>query len=380
MKTILKYISILASIALLGFVFYKKVYIPKTTYKTLTSTKGNLSVEIFGIGNVDAEHIYPISSQTGGKILAIHTDEAQWVKKGDLLVEIDSIDIPQLINEANISVSKASSEANATLQELKSLYAQQHLALITYQRYAKLKTHSFVSKAEYDKAKADLDAINAQIQATKAHLSSSRMEINRAKEALKALQQKLSRYKIYSPTDGYVISRDAEVSQSVLPSQSILKVVNPNTVWIKAYIDEKISGQVKIGQSATIKLRSQYEKRFKGKVVRIVPQSDPITKEREVDVSFDKLPMPFYINEQAEVTIASKTYTNIVKIPSSALSFYNSKSGVWTQKDSKAHFIPLEIVARSNKEVAVKGISEDTTILVESPNNKPLKEGASIHQ
>ena len=380
MKTISKYITIALVIGLLGFVFYKKVYIPKSTYQTTKSTKGNLSVEVFGIGNVDALHIYPISSQTGGKILSINTDEGKWVKKGDLLVTIDSIDIPQLLQEAKIGVQKASSEANATKQELKSLYAQQKLALITYQRYAKLKQHSFVSKAEYDKAKADLGVINAQIEATKAHLSSALMEIQRSQKATKALEEKLSRYAIYAPVDGFVISRDAEVEQSVLPSQSILKIVDPKSVWIKTYIDEKISGNVKVGQKASIKLRSQYEKVFGGKVVRIVPQSDPVTKEREVDVKFDKLPIPFFINEQAEVSINSKTYKDVVKVPSNALSFYDGKSGVWVVKGSKAHFVPLEIIARGAKEVAVKGIDADTTILIETAKNKPLKEGASIYK
>jgi RND family efflux transporter MFP subunit len=379
MKTLLKYIAIALVVGFGVITFYKKVYIPKTTYETLSASRGDLSVEVFGIGNVDAEHIYSITSQTGGKILNLYTDEGKWVKKGDVLVKIDSIDIPQQLKEAQIAVQKASSEANATKKELKSLYAQQQLAQITYKRYAKLKQQSFASKAEYDKAKADLDVINAQIQASKAHLQSALMEIERSKEAVNALKERLSRYEISSPIDGFVISRKAEVAQSVLPSQVIFEIVDPNSVWVKTYIDEKLAGRVKLNQKATIQLRSQFEKKFSGKVVKIVPVSDKITKEREVDVKFDKLPMPFFINEQAQVSIASKTYKNIIKVPARALSFYDGKSGVWVAKDNKAHFSPLKIIARGNKFVAVSGIDEKAVILVETDKNKPLKEGASIH-
>jgi multidrug efflux pump subunit AcrA (membrane-fusion protein) len=124
MKTLLKYIAIALVVGFGVITFYKKVYIPKTTYETLSASRGDLSVEVFGIGNVDAEHIYSITSQTGGKILNLYTDEGKWVKKGDVLVKIDSIDIPQQLKEAQIAVQKASSEANATKKELKSLYAQ----------------------------------------------------------------------------------------------------------------------------------------------------------------------------------------------------------------------------------------------------------------
>jgi hypothetical protein len=104
-----------------------------------------------------------------------------------------------------------------------------------------------------------------------------------------------------------------------------------------------------------------------------------VTQEREVDVAFDKLPLPFYINEQAEVSIASKTYKSVVKVPSKALNYYKEKVGVWTEKGGKAHFIPLKILARGHKEAAVKGLEADTTLLIAADNKKPLKEGAGVH-
>ena len=379
MQTSLKYAIAVLLLVAGGTLFYNKVYIPKTTYETVESKVGDLHVEVFGIGNVGAKHIYSITAQTGGKILSLRTDEGEWVKKGDLLVTLDSVDIPQLLEEAKIAVEKARSEYLATQKELESLFAQKQLAQITYTRYAKLKKQSFASKAEYDKAKADLDVIDAQIAATKAHIASAKMEIDRAQKGVDALLEKLSRYKVYAPVDGYVISRSVEVAQNVLPSQVIFQIVDPKSVWVKAYIDEKISGSVKVGQKATIQLRSQYEKRFVGTVSRIVAQSDAVTQEREVNVAFDKLPIPFYINEQAEVNIASKNYKDIVKIPTKALSYYKEHSGVWVEEDGKAHFIPLEIIARGHEEIAVSGLDKETTILLESPQKKALNEGARIH-
>ncbi|HIP18612.1 MAG TPA: efflux RND transporter periplasmic adaptor subunit [Sulfurovum sp.] len=359
--------------------FYNKVYIPKSTYERVVSSKGDLAVETYGIGNVGAKYTYSITAQTGGKILSITTDEGRWVKKDDLLVTIDSVDVPQMLEEAEIAAKKAASELVATQKELLSLQAQRELAQITYVRYAKLKEQSFASKSEYDKAKADRDVIEAQIEATRAHIASATMEVSRTQKAVEALKEKLARYMVYAPVDGYVISRDAEVAQTVLPSQAILQIVNPEDVWVKAYIDEKVSGRVKVGQKAEITLRSQYEKRFEGTVARIVPKSDPVTLEREVDVVFKRLPKPFYINEQAEVSISSKTYKDVVKVPLKALSYYKKKVGVWTEKEGKAHFIAVKVLVRGDKEAAVTGIEDNMTLLIESEKKKPLKEGSSVH-
>ena len=74
-----KYIIALVVVIIGMFLFYNKVYVVKTTYKTLSPTVGDLSVKVFGIGNVGAKDIYSINAQTGGKIVSILSDEGQWV-------------------------------------------------------------------------------------------------------------------------------------------------------------------------------------------------------------------------------------------------------------------------------------------------------------
>ena len=379
MSKIAKYTVFIVAVLLIGVVFYNKVYIPKHTFETVSPSKGDLNRDVFGIGEVGAKNIYAIDSQTGGKILAINTDEGKWVKKGDLLVIIDAVDLPQLLDEAKLSVYKANSELEATKKELQSLLVQKALSKLTFERYKKLKENAFVSQSEYDKAKTDLDTIQANIEVAKAHIDSSKTEIIRSQKAFDALSVKLSRYKIYAPIDGYVISKDTEVAQSVVPTQPILKIVDPKTVWIKAYIDEKISADVKVGQSAQITLRSQSQKILQGHVKRIVPQSDAVTQEREVDVSFDTIPVPFYINEQAEVLIATQQFKNVLKVPSNLIVYKDKKAGVWVEKDFHAHFLHVEILAIANEETAVKDLDENIDILVPDKYKKSFSEGMRIY-
>lgn len=380
MKTWKKYLIALSVLALVAVAFYFKVYIPKTTYETLAPKIGSLSVEVFGIGTVHAKNIYPINAQTGGKILEIFTDEGKWVKKGDLLVTIDSVDLPLQLEEARASLAKAKYESNAVKKELESLISQKTLIQINYNRYEKLFAQKYAAKAEYDKANADLQNITAQIEASHAHINSSSAEITRVQKSIEALETKLSRLTIYAPIDGFVLSKDAETSQTVLPSQPIVTIVDAKTVWIKAFVDEQISGSIRVSQEVIITLRSQSNKTFKGKVERISAKSDAVTQEREIHISFETLPTPFYINEQAQVSILTEVFHDLFLIDAGLIVQNSGKTGVWISKDSKAHFVELSIVARSNNLIGVKsGVDENTKILVLNPNKKPLSEGMIIH-
>ena len=379
MKSIIKYLIILAIFVVVGFVFYNKVYIPKTTYDTLSPTRGNIDVEIFGIGNVGAKNIYSINAQTGGKILKLFTDEGEWVKKGDLLATLDSVELPQLLQESKISVTKAKSELIASQKELDSFDAQKVLAKLTYDRYNKLKKQSFASQSEYDKAKADLDVVEAQMKVTQARIKSAQLEITRSQKGVESLEVKLSRFKVYSPVDGYVIVKSVEEAQTLTPSQTIFEIVDPKTVWIKAYIDEKLSGSIKVGYSAKITLRSQRDVKYKGVVKRIVAKSDSVTQEREVDVAFEELPIPFYIEEQAEVLIATQHLDNVVKVTSSVVVYKNAQACIWLNNDFKAHCQKVEVIAKTQEEIAVKNLDINSKIIITNAKNKPLSEGMSIH-
>jgi len=85
------------------------------------------------------------------------------------------------------------------------------------------------------------------------------------------------------------------------------------------------------------------------------------------------------MNEQAEVFITTKHFTDIVKILATALNYQGEKAGVWINKDGKAHFQNIEIIARGEKELGVTGLDKNAKILIEIPGNKALKEGISVH-
>lgn len=375
----MKYIIGLVVIALAATLFYNKVYIPKTTFQTLQPKVGELDVSIQGIGNVGAKNIYNITAQSGGKIVELLSDEGEWVKKGDLLIVMDGVDLLEQLEVAKATLTKVEYDLVALKSELKNQNAQKTLLQATYNRYLKLKEKNFASQAEYDKANADLLSMQANISSSLSHINSAKASIVIAQKNIKVVQAKIDRLKVYAPVDGYVISKEVEVAQDVLPSTIIFQIVDPKTLWVKTKIDERVSAQVRLGQNATITLRSQENKIYKGEVKRVVSMSDAVTLEREIDVAFQTLPQPFFINEQAEVTIALKSYKNVIKIPSKVVIQENGELGVWIVSNYHVEFKTIDIVAQNDDEIAVSNIDKKSQIVIPNKNKKTLKNGMKIH-
>ncbi|MBU1658189.1 efflux RND transporter periplasmic adaptor subunit [bacterium] len=379
MRTSIKYSLALTVIAVVVGVFYLKVYIPKSTFTTLKPTLGDLQVSVKGIGNVSALNIYSITAQTGGKILEILADDGKWVKKDDLLVVMDGVDLPQQLEVAKANFRKSQFEEMALQSELNNQKAQKALLQITYNRYAKLKEQGFASASEYDKANTELKSIDAGMHATASRIDSAKAAVVVASKNIDALEVKIDRLKVYAPVDGYVISKEAEVAQNVLPSTAILKIVDPTTLWVQTKIDERISAQIELNQKATITLRSEPDKVYEGVVKRIGAMSDNVTLEREIYIAFEHIPKPFYINEQAEVNINVKTYTNIIKVPLKVIVEKNAKVGMWIIKDGHAHFLDIEKIAQNGSEIAISNGDENTQIIIPDTAKKPLSENMKIN-
>lgn len=381
MNRYIKYALITILVTIGAAIFYNKVYVVKSTFATTKPTIGDLHVTIRGIGNVDAKNIYTITAQSGGKIENIYFDEGMWVKKGSLLLNIDPVELPMLLDEAKLSEQKAKHEIDAAKSTLESLKAQKVLLQTTYERYKKLMEQKFTTQAEYDKAKSDLQNINAQISASKAQIASAKSEESRLKKSIEALEEKIARLNVYSPVDGYIITKEAEAAQYILPSTPVFKIVDPKTLWVKTNIDERVAGKIELGQKASIKLRSKPDSELLGTVERIVAVSDLVTLEREIAIGFETLPTPFYINEQAEVEIEVAKYENALKIPARLVVTKDGKKGVWVANSDNAHFQEISILAQNDEEVAVSsGINQQSELLLYNGGNKPLSDGMKIYR
>ena len=371
--------GILVLLVLLATLFYQKVYVPKATFATVQMKQQDFSVWLRGIGELDAQFIYKLGFPITGRVMTLAVDQGDVVEQQQLLAQLDDTELKASLAEVEALYAKTRLEIESTQREIALNKEQYDLNRLTYERYKKmLKTHN-VSQEQFDQVKSAMLKSKISLETAKIKLALSKSEVSRVEQSIKVVQAKLDYTQLYSPVAGLVIERLVEKGQSVAPAQPVVTVLDPNSLWIRAYIDERISGPIKVGQTAFITLRSMPKTPFEGTVKRVDFQSDRVTQERVVYIGFNQPLASFFLNEQAEVRILAETLSSAKTLPMETFATYKERSGVWINRDSKARFIPLNILASDHDHFVFEGeVSEADEVLVMAKNKKPLFDGASI--
>jgi RND family efflux transporter MFP subunit len=162
----------------------------------------------------------------------------------------------------------------------------------------------------------------------------------------------LSYARIAAPMDGVVIQRLAEVGSTVSPGTPLMKIVDPQSLWVATRVDESVVGRVQPGQVASIRLRSG--ELLPGKVARVSRQSDAATRELDVHVAFDVVPQRFAIDQEAEVSIAVGEDRGVL-VPLSALTRDRAgRQGVLVVDAGRTRFQPVETAGADVRQALVR--------------------------
>jgi HlyD family secretion protein len=160
--------------------------------------------------------------------------------------------------------------------------------------------------------------------------------ISDAKAQLQQQTATLDFHTLVTPYDAMVTARLKELGSALTAGQPVFTLIDPNTVWVLAYIDESKAGEITVGQPAEIVLRSQPSRRIAGRVARIEPESDRVNEERRVEIAFDQIPENFNLGEQAEVYITTVHLSQALLVPEAAIEGLGKNSGtVWTVEDGR---------------------------------------------
>jgi RND family efflux transporter MFP subunit len=372
MKKYLIYAIIIAGIA---GVFYKKVYIPKHTFQVVSAKKGDIKVIVNGVGNVGAENIYKVSALYGGKITNFNFQVGDFVKKGQLIANIDSVDLKDKIEELKANLKVINDNINSTIADKNSAYKQYLYQEEVLRKNTKLYKKRAISELEYKKYKTDRDIAKYKVVSLEEKLKSLKNQIPQIQASIKGLEEKLKRYTLIAPIDGYITKKYVSNYDIVGNNQPLIDIVNQKDVWIDTFIDTRISSDVKIGDKATIKLRSS-KNTVDGYVYKINPVNNPVTNEREIFIKFNQVKIPFYLEEQAIVNIKVNNLKDVTKIPAKALS-YNNGYGVWVLDGNKVHFKKIKVLVNNSKVIATR--DNVSKVVIPNPKKLPLKEGMKIY-
>lgn len=264
---------------------------------------------------------------------------------------------------ADEDVKNAIAQRNTALEEVKNVEAQIKSA-----------------GEEIKQAEAQVKAAIDDAETLKTGLKVIEQDISASEAAVNSANARKADNTIISQTTGYIVSRELETGAVVNPGTPILKIADPTTIWATVYVDELYARSFEVGDTAEITLRSMQASILNGKVARIRRESDRVTEQLAVDISFDKIPENLRLGEQLEVVIKPASRT-AKAIPASALIPSKEGFGVWTVNEGRLNFKKLQIgmVDSSGWTEVVSGLEEGEEVVVSPGKLSDLNnEGRSV--
>lgn len=252
--------------------------------------------------------VHTIASKISGTVKTLCVSDNQFVKKDDLLLEIDPADYEVVVKEARagletekaklseirdsvntakkqlagIAASLGEAKANLELQEANLKQAE-----IDFKRAESLIKKEVIPRDQYDKAKTAYDVARSQVKAagerikqleasletqkavikqTESSLVPQLGQIQQKEASLKGKELNESYTKIFAPSEGYISKRSVEVGNQIQPGQPLMAIVPLKGIWITANYKETQLGKVKPGLKVEIKVDTYPGKLFYGKI------------------------------------------------------------------------------------------------------------------
>lgn len=340
----------------------------------------DLAPSVFGIGTVDARRAYAVGPIAPGRVLRVLVDQGESVKAGQLLAEMDPIDLDLRVQAAKSSSSRSHQAVRAADAQVAEAASRVKLAKSNRDRDRALYRRGVISQQSLDSSNNEAERAEAALLAARANAAAARGDTGRTRAESHGAATLRDSLRLVSPVDGVIVSRDVEPGTTVVAGQAVVRLVDPESLWVRARIDQSRAEGVRAGQVASIVLRSAPESPKLGHVARMEMQSDPVTEERIVDVVFDPHPGQLYMGELAEVTIRLPRQTGVLTIPSAALVHHGSETGVWQMRDGRARFAPVRVGNQGQADAAqiLSGLSEGDRVIVYS--SAQLSEGVRVRQ
>ncbi|ACB35511.1 efflux transporter, RND family, MFP subunit [Leptothrix cholodnii SP-6] len=356
-------------IGALAFVVMRAGPLAPTRVTVVKVSEGRFAPALFGIGTVEARRSYLIGPTAAGRVRVVAVDVGDTVRPGQLLAEMDPVDLDQRVAALEASRARAGSAVAAAQAQHQDATARRELAIVNARRYIELGEQNFISVGAVEARRQEQTSAEAGVSAAQANLDAARQDLRRLAAEQAALHQQRTNLRLLAPVAGVVIGRDAEAGSTVVAGQAVIRLIEPTSLWVKVRFDQGRSAGLAAGLPAAVVLRSQPSQPLAGQVVRVEAVSDSVTEERVALVAFDHLPAGVSVGELAEVTLTLPATAPALLLPNAGLQRQGEQVGVWRVDGSGGlHFAPVR-VGRSSLDGQVQvldGLDAGDAVVVHS--------------
>lgn len=331
---------------------------PLAPVQAATATEQAVPRYLTGLGTMTAVNTVTVRSRVEGQLLALHFQEGQQVKAGDLLAEIDPSQFKVALAQAQGVLAKD----KATLAN-----ARRDLA-----RYQQLVKSNLVSRQELDAQRALVSESEGTIKADKATVASAQLQLDWTR--------------ITAPVDGRVGLKQVDVGNQISSGDTtgIVVITQTHPIDLVFTLPESDIATVvqaqKSGQPLVVEAwdRTNSKKLSAGVLLSLDNQIDATTGTIKVKARFDNQDDALFPNQFVNARMLVDTEQNAVVIPTAALQMGNEGHFVWVLNDENKvskHLVKTGI-QDSQKVVISAGLSAGDRVVTDGIDR--LTEGAKV--
>ncbi|MDQ7038639.1 MAG: efflux RND transporter periplasmic adaptor subunit [Aquificota bacterium] len=358
MKTLIRYVVFLLMpvsliIAWLSGAFYSKV----STGEVLPERREVKGLEVGRVevlertyisftGRIVADERAEISTRRSGYVVFVGADEGDLVKKGQLLLRIDPV-------EVRAEVEKAKSRLEQAKKVYDSALAKYRVAERTYIRFRRLLEEGAVTQQEFDE-------IEARFLEAKANLESAELQVEIARRDLMSAKSRVKYTEIRAPFDGYVVERNVDPGDTAFPGK-VLMVVEGRVYRVRVDLPERLMGSVRTGDLIKVRVDS-LGKTLTAKVVEVRPSVDPGTGTFRVEALMEGEGLKSGMFARVFLPQSTKT----IVVPQTAIFRRWDVTGVWVVGDDgviRLRFVRTGRVINGKVEI-LSGLKEGERIVI----------------
>jgi multidrug efflux pump subunit AcrA (membrane-fusion protein) len=353
-------------------------------------------------GSLSGDEQTDVSPSIAGKVVSINVDLGSYVKRGQTIVRLDDVDAKLRVQQAQAQLDQTKAALRQAeekvgirpgqsfdvnkLPEVGNARVALELAEKNLRRSEKLIESGDISRSLYDQQKAQRDQLKEQYEAALslarqnyAAVMTARANVKNAESQLNLALRSESYANVYSPIDGYVADRPADLGEYVSTTTKVATIVKINPLRLRIDIPEQAISTVSVGQSVSVTTSAWPDRNFSGRIARISPNVTPTSRTLTVEAEVQNAGGVLKPGQFATVRILQSRAAPAVLVPARAVRTESGVSRLFVIKDGKAQERQVQLGQTEGDLVEIKnGVAENENVA--TSNIEQLSDGMVVKQ
>jgi membrane fusion protein (multidrug efflux system) len=288
-------------------------------------------------GELRAEREATARAEVGGSIRNLRVQEGEAVRRGQVLCRIEAAAQDDTLLSAQSGVRAAESALDAARREAERTQALASEGLI---------------------ARRDVETAAKGVAAAEAALAEAVAQVAGASE-------QVQKSVVRAPISGVISTRAANDGDVITPGAPVMTIIDPSSMQLVASVPADAVGALRPGAPVEFRLPAYADERFTGRIARISPAVDPLTRQVQIYVTVPNRPRRLVAGLFAEGRVITATRDALVA-PGDAVEATGETASVLRLRDGRAERVPVKIGLRDEQHGRIEirsGLSQDDMLL-----------------